>query len=161
LHVTIEPPETSTWTSTPSGNSSQVTRLSISTARLEERSEEEQDFGIRLKGDLLELDIQSADFVHGGHSPLGAKGDPIAWNQLFVTLLASGGVLTAVINAAIARISAAPKRTSLVSTARRQASWQRKSWNGSRSNRPLRAVREVGCMKRMSQDHAVQNASLS
>jgi hypothetical protein len=90
--------------------SDQITRLSISTPSSAE-ADEEQEFGIRLRDDLLQLNIESVEFAHGAHSPKGAKGDAIAWNQLFVTLLASGGVLTALVNAVIARISASSKRT--------------------------------------------------
>ncbi len=53
----------------------------------------------QLRDELLELDVQ-ADFVTGGPAPTNAKaGEVIEWGALLLTLAASGGVITTLINA--------------------------------------------------------------
>lgn len=53
----------------------------------------------QLREELLELDIQ-ADFVTGGPAPANTKaGEVIEWGTLLLTLAASGGVITTLINA--------------------------------------------------------------
>ncbi|MCK7470291.1 MAG: hypothetical protein MZU95_05405 [Desulfomicrobium escambiense] len=52
----------------------------------------------QLREELSELDVQ-ADFVTGGPAPANAMaGDIIEWGTLLVTLAASGGVITTLIN---------------------------------------------------------------
>ncbi len=53
----------------------------------------------KLRQELLELDIESADFVVQGEKLVGAKaGDPINWGTIIVTLLAAGGVATKLVD---------------------------------------------------------------
>lgn len=53
----------------------------------------------QLRNELSELDVQ-ADFVTGGPAPTNAKaGEVIEWGTLLLTLAASGGVITTLINA--------------------------------------------------------------
>ena len=53
----------------------------------------------QLRGELLELDVEAADFVTADPAPQSAKaGTPIDWGKLLVTLTASGGALTTLIN---------------------------------------------------------------
>ena len=53
----------------------------------------------QLRDELSELDVQ-ADLVTGGSAPANTKaGDVIEWGTLLLTLAASGGVITALINA--------------------------------------------------------------
>jgi hypothetical protein len=53
----------------------------------------------QLRRELLELDVEAADFVAAGPAPQTAKaGMPIDWGKLLVTLTASGGALTTLIN---------------------------------------------------------------
>ncbi|MBZ5537983.1 MAG: hypothetical protein LAO31_18660 [Acidobacteriia bacterium] len=40
----------------------------------------------RLRNELLELDVDGVEPVHGGTAPAGAKGDPITLSALIVTL---------------------------------------------------------------------------
>ena len=52
----------------------------------------------QLRDELSELDMQ-AGFVTGGLAPTNAKtGDVIEWGTLLLTLAASGGVITTLIN---------------------------------------------------------------
>jgi len=60
----------------------------------------------QLRDELSELDVQAdlvdvqADLVTGGSAPANTKaGDVIEWGTLLLTLAASGGVITALINA--------------------------------------------------------------
>ncbi len=46
----------------------------------------------QLRQELLDLEVEDVVLVGEGQAPAGAKGDPIAWGTLLVTL-ASGGVL--------------------------------------------------------------------
>ena len=53
----------------------------------------------QLRDELSELDVQ-ADLVTGGSAPANTKaGDVPEWGTLLLTLAASGGVITAFINA--------------------------------------------------------------
>ena len=53
----------------------------------------------QLRDELSELDVQ-ADLVTSGPAPANTKaGDVIEWGTLLLTLAASGGVITALINA--------------------------------------------------------------
>lgn len=53
----------------------------------------------QLRDELSELDVQ-ADFVTGEPAPANTKaGDVIEWGTLLLTLAASGGVITTLINA--------------------------------------------------------------
>lgn len=53
----------------------------------------------QLRNELSELDVQ-ANFVTGGPAPANTKaGDVIEWGTLLLTLAASGGVITTLINA--------------------------------------------------------------
>lgn len=54
----------------------------------------------QLMEDLLALEVETVDLVASGEKPKRAKaGDPITWGTLLLTLAASGGVLTTLINA--------------------------------------------------------------
>lgn len=53
----------------------------------------------QLREELSELDVQ-VDLMTGGPAPTNAKaGDVIEWGTLLLTLAASGGVITTLINA--------------------------------------------------------------
>jgi hypothetical protein len=53
----------------------------------------------QLREELSELDVQ-ADLMTGGSAPANTKaGDVIEWGTLLLTLAASGGVITTLINA--------------------------------------------------------------
>ena len=61
--------------------------------------EELAEFTEKLREELLELDIQTIDYVSVGEAPARAKsGEPIILGKLLLTLAASGGVLTAILN---------------------------------------------------------------
>lgn len=52
----------------------------------------------QLREELVELDVQ-ADWMTGGPVPVNTKaGDPITWGMLLLTLAASGGAITRLIN---------------------------------------------------------------
>jgi hypothetical protein len=55
--------------------------------------------GRQLRAEVKELDIENISFGASGAAPDGAKGDPVAWTELLVTLGASGGVLPTLIAA--------------------------------------------------------------
>lgn len=62
-------------------------------------AEELEELTRRLREELMELDVEAVDLVRVGETPKRAKaGDPVAWGTLLVTLAASGGVLTTLIN---------------------------------------------------------------
>ena len=68
-------------------------------------AEDLEDLSRRLRDDLLELDVETVETARkqapaGSKSPLG-----IDWTTLFVTLAASGGVLTTLITAVQAQMS--------------------------------------------------------
>ncbi len=65
----------------------------------EDDPEEIERFTQQLREDLTELDVEAVDLVRAGETPAKAKvGDPITWGTLLLTLAASGGVITTVIN---------------------------------------------------------------
>ncbi len=55
---------------------------------------------LRLRNELLDLDVEKVDLLKTGDVPEGAKGDPVSWGTLLLTLDASGGVITTLINSA-------------------------------------------------------------
>lgn len=60
--------------------------------------EELENLTRQLRRELLELDIESVDFIRKGIASERTKsGDPIALGQLILTLAASGGVLVTLI----------------------------------------------------------------
>jgi hypothetical protein len=65
----------------------------------EDGAEELAELGRQLRTDLLELDVENVDFVRADETPEGTKtGTPIDWTTLLLTVAASGGVLTTLIN---------------------------------------------------------------
>ena len=72
--------------------------LNIDTGQ-EDDPEEIERFTQQLREELTELDVEAVDLVRAGETPAKAKvGDPITWGTLLLTLAASGGVITTVIN---------------------------------------------------------------
>lgn len=62
-------------------------------------SDEQEESILQLREELLELDIEQVDFVSAEEAPPLSKGDPaFTWGTLLLTLAASGGVLTTLIN---------------------------------------------------------------
>lgn len=62
-------------------------------------AEEIAELTRQLRTEVMELNVESIDLVHAREVPAQAKsGDPITWGTLLVTLAASGGVLTTLIN---------------------------------------------------------------
>ncbi len=54
---------------------------------------------LQLRDELMDLDVENVDLVCSGDVPANAKaGDPISWGTLLLTLAASGGVITTLIN---------------------------------------------------------------
>lgn len=52
----------------------------------------------QLRSELLELDVEAVELTRGGKAPPKSKaGDAITWGTLLLTLAASGGVLTTLI----------------------------------------------------------------
>jgi len=75
------------------------TQLLLSIASDPETDEQEmEELNRQLRKELMELDVDAVDQVGSGRAPAGAKGDPVTLGTLLVTLAASGGVLTTVIN---------------------------------------------------------------
>ncbi len=63
-------------------------------------AEELAELTRQLREDLLHLDVETVDLAHAGEAPTGTKAvDPVTAGTLLVTLAASGGVLTTLINA--------------------------------------------------------------
>lgn len=60
-------------------------------------AEEKELVTRQLREELMRLDVDGVDFVKSGKAPAKAKGDPITWGTLLLTLAASGGVLTTLI----------------------------------------------------------------
>lgn len=61
--------------------------------------EELEELTRKLRKELLELDIEAADLVSAGEAPSGARAvEPVTLGTLLLTLAASGGVLTTVVN---------------------------------------------------------------
>lgn len=62
-------------------------------------TEELAELTQKLWEELAELDVETVDFVETGEVPIKAKsGDSFTWGALLLTLAASGGVLTTIIN---------------------------------------------------------------
>jgi len=77
----------------------QVSELFLHLDAQSEDDEELAEITQQLREELLELDVEAVDLVGGGEAPAKAKaGDPISLGMLLVTLAASGGVLTSLIN---------------------------------------------------------------
>jgi Flp pilus assembly CpaE family ATPase len=53
----------------------------------------------RLRAELLELDVDDADFVRAGAAPSGSKADAMMLSTLILSFAASGGVFTSIIGA--------------------------------------------------------------
>jgi hypothetical protein len=69
-------------------------------------------FSRQLREELLELDVESVDYVTNGELLEGAKsGTPIDWNTLLLTFAASGGVITTIINLLQSWLARHDKRT--------------------------------------------------
>jgi hypothetical protein len=78
----------------------QLTQLTLNVCtRPEDDAEKLAELSRQLRTELMELDVESVELVRTGKIPAGAKaGEPITWGVLLVTLAASGGVLTTLIN---------------------------------------------------------------
>jgi hypothetical protein len=78
----------------------QTTQLMLNIKAGPETNEEElAELTRQLREELLELDVETVDLVRTGEAPARAKaGDPVTWGALLVALVASGGVLTTLIN---------------------------------------------------------------
>ena len=75
------------------------TRLLLSIATDPKTDKQEmEELGRHLRKELLELEVGSVDQVRAENAPNGAKGDAVTLGTLLVTLAASGGVLTTLIN---------------------------------------------------------------
>ena len=62
--------------------------------------EEIQELTLRLREELVHLDVDAVDIQLTGERPSGAKvGDPGTWGAILIGLAASGGVLTTLIGA--------------------------------------------------------------
>jgi hypothetical protein len=62
-------------------------------------AEELEDLTLQLREQLVEIDVETVDLIRLGETPTKAKAsDPISWGTLLLTLAASGGVLTMLIN---------------------------------------------------------------
>lgn len=63
-------------------------------------AEELEELTRQLREEIMELDVESADFAGVEEVPAGAKVvEPISLGTVLVTLLATGGVITTLINA--------------------------------------------------------------
>lgn len=61
--------------------------------------EELEELTRKLREELMDLDIEGANFVRFGEAPAKAKSiEPVTLGTLLLTLVASGGVLTTTIN---------------------------------------------------------------
>jgi hypothetical protein len=78
----------------------QTTQLMLNIHAGPETDEEElAELTRQLREELLELDVETVGLVRAGEAPERAKaGDPVTWGALLVALVASGGVLTTLIN---------------------------------------------------------------
>jgi hypothetical protein len=78
----------------------QTTQLMLNINAGPETDEEElAELTRQLREELLELDVEAVGLVRAGEAPERAKaGDPVTWGALLVALVASGGVLTTLIN---------------------------------------------------------------
>ena len=61
-------------------------------------AEKLQQLTYKLRKELLKLNVTAVDLESGGEIPEGVKGDPVTVGTILVTLLASGGVITALID---------------------------------------------------------------
>jgi hypothetical protein len=61
-------------------------------------AEELEKFSRQLREELMDMDLEAVDFISTGETPEKAKGFPIEWGTLIVALVASGGVITTLIN---------------------------------------------------------------
>ncbi len=79
--------------------SKQTTQLMVTLdAEAETDSEDLERLTRQLREELSELDVQ-ADLMTGGPAPADTKaGDVIQWGRLLLTLAASGGAITTLIN---------------------------------------------------------------
>ena len=60
----------------------------------------EEEFTKSLRLEILSLDVDAVGLLNAVESPNKTKvGDPISWGVIIVTLLATGGVITTLINA--------------------------------------------------------------
>jgi hypothetical protein len=67
-------------------------------SRPDDDNEQLEQLTLQLNEELRELDVDKVDFIRTGDAPIGAKGDVMTWGSLLLTLTASGGILTSVIN---------------------------------------------------------------
>ena len=79
----------------------QTTRLTVHiNAGPDADTAERETLTRQLREELIDLEVDSIDLSHAGETPPGAKaGDVIAWGDLILALVASGGVLTTLIGA--------------------------------------------------------------
>jgi hypothetical protein len=62
-------------------------------------AEELEQLTRQLRAELLELDVESVNLLKAGKAPERTKVvEPISWGTILLTLAASGGVLTSLIN---------------------------------------------------------------
>jgi hypothetical protein len=78
----------------------QTTQLKLNiNAGPEADIEELAELTRQLREELIELEVEAVDLVSAGETPAEAKaGDSVTWGTLMVTLAASGGILTTLIN---------------------------------------------------------------
>ena len=78
----------------------QMTRLMLKLdAGPDANAEELENLTQQLREELMHLHVETVDLVSGGETPAKSKaGGPITWGTLLLTLAASGGVLTTMIN---------------------------------------------------------------
>jgi hypothetical protein len=83
-----------------SETTSQITVFIGSDSDFDTYPEDLERFTQSLHREILSLDVESVDLLKGGEPPSNTKvGDPISWGAIIVTLLATGGVITTLINA--------------------------------------------------------------
>lgn len=83
-----------------SEKTAQITVFIDSDSDSETCPEDLERFTQSLQREFSSLDVESVDLLNGGESPSNSKvGDPISWGAIIVTLLATGGVITTLINA--------------------------------------------------------------
>jgi hypothetical protein len=79
-----------------------MTELSILKIQLEKSSDEDDErlgkVTSQLRQDLLDLDIEKVEPDRTGKIPEGARGDPFTLGTLILTLAASGGVFSKLID---------------------------------------------------------------
>ena len=58
-----------------------------------------QEMTYRLREEIIRLDVEGVATEKSGEVPTGTKaGDPVTWGTLLITLAASGGIITSLIN---------------------------------------------------------------